>query len=102
MIAFGIFFLSVLLVSSILGILVFQSNPKRTINQFYLVLSLFITLWLTSNWYTLNSLDVSWAKLSIQLASAFAAMIPMCGHLLRLSTFTLRTDLDGFCIVRVF
>lgn len=85
MIAFGVFFLGVLILAAVLGILVFQSNPRRTINQFYLVLSVFIALWLTSNWYTLNSPDSRWAKLSIQAASVFALMIPLCAHLLRLS-----------------
>jgi hypothetical protein len=85
MIALGIFFLVVLILAATLGVLVFQNNPKRTINQFYLIVSIFISLWLTANWYTLNSLDIKWAKLSIQAALAFALMIPLSCHLLRLS-----------------
>jgi len=85
MITFGILFLGVLFFSAFLGVSVFQSNSGRTTNQVYLCLSVFTTLWLTATWYALNSLDAGWAKLSIQWASVFAVMMPLCGHLLRQS-----------------
>ncbi|MEI6808078.1 MAG: ATP-binding protein [bacterium] len=85
MIAFEIFFLATLFLAAGLGVFVYLNNSRRTTNQFYLVVSVFITLWLAGNWYTLNSLDAAWAKLSIQASLAFAVVIPLACHLLRLS-----------------
>ncbi|HEY5653391.1 MAG TPA: histidine kinase dimerization/phospho-acceptor domain-containing protein, partial [Pontiella sp.] len=68
-----------------LGIGVFLTNHKRTVNQVYLTLSAIIAAWLTSNWLILRTEVVSEAIRLVQLATALAIYIPVSCHLLRLS-----------------
>jgi PAS domain S-box-containing protein len=68
-----------------LGVVVFQSNPKRKSNQAFLLLSLVAVGWLYALYLAATATTLRSAMLGIRGASAFAAVV-LCGfNLLRLS-----------------
>ena len=67
------------------GVLVFLTNPRRTTNRQYLVLSLMLGGWLACVWRALNASGASGAEFWIRQAFVFAALVPLGFHLLRLA-----------------
>jgi two-component system nitrogen regulation sensor histidine kinase GlnL len=96
---FEIYFSIVFIVNVALGIGVFGTNYKRTVNQLYLTLSCIIAIWLTLNWAILHAQDAVIAKRLVQFATAIAIFIPASCHLLRLSILH-ADDSWWSCIVR--
>ena len=82
---FEAFFIFVSLTNVVLGISVFFTNSKRSLNQHYLSLSVIIALWLTSNWLILHAGNEMEAKFFVKLATALAILIPASCHLIRLA-----------------
>jgi PAS domain S-box-containing protein len=68
-----------------MGLIVFQSNPKRRSNQCFLILSLVIGAWLASLYFAFSATNNFVAESSIRGASAAAALIFATFNLLRLS-----------------
>ncbi len=69
----------------ILGLAVFQANPKRRLNQCFLLLSLVIVGWLASLHFALTATNAAVAEFSIRQASVAGALILCMFNLLRLS-----------------
>lgn len=69
----------------ILGLAVFQANPKRRLNQCFLLLSLVIVGWLASVHFALTATNAAVAAFSIRQASVGGALALCIFHLLRLS-----------------
>lgn len=69
----------------ILGLAVFQANPKRRLNQCFLLLSLVIVGWLASVHFALTATNAAVAAFSIRQASVGGALALCMFHLLRLS-----------------
>ena len=69
----------------ILGLAVFQANPKRPLNQCFLLLSVVIAGWLASVHFALTATNATVAEFSIRQASAAGALILCMFNLLRLS-----------------
>ena len=96
---FEIYFSIVFLVNVSLGIGVYSTNHKRTVNQLYLTLSCIISLWLALNWAILHAQSVVTAKRLVQVATAIAIFIPASCHLLRLAILHI-DDSWWSCIIR--
>ncbi len=77
--------LGTLLFASILGIVVYFTNTRRVVNQYFLVFAGCVTLWQLSGWFIIQAATAEAATLAIRWASVFAAIIPTSCHLLRLS-----------------
>ncbi len=69
----------------VLGLAVFQANPKRRLNQCFLLLSLVIVGWLASLHFALTATDAVVAAFWIRQASVAGALALCMFHLLRLS-----------------
>jgi PAS domain S-box-containing protein len=69
----------------ILGLAVFQANPKRRLNQCFLLLSLVIVAWLGSLHFAFTATTSAVAEFSIRQASATGALYLAMLNLLRLS-----------------
>jgi PAS domain S-box-containing protein len=69
----------------ILGLAVFQANPKRRLNQCFLLLSLVIVAWLASLHFAFTASNSIVAEFSIRQASAAGALYLAMLNLLRLS-----------------
>ncbi|PYJ07017.1 MAG: hypothetical protein DMF06_16935, partial [Verrucomicrobia bacterium] len=69
----------------ILGLAVFQANPKRRLNQAFLLLSLVIVAWLASLHFAATATSAAVAEFSIRQASVAGAVILAMFNLLRLS-----------------
>src|SRR5438477_4866101 len=69
----------------ILGLTVFQANPKRRLNQCFLLLSLVIIAWLGSLHFAITARDPIVAEFAIRQASAAGALYLTMLNLLRLS-----------------
>src|SRR5438105_10387959 len=69
----------------ILGLAVFQANPKRRLNQCFLLLSLVIIAWLGSLHFAFTARDSIVAEFAIRQASAAGALYLAMLNLLRLS-----------------
>ncbi len=82
---FETYFIFVFIINIALGIGVFVTNHRRTVNQLYLALSFIITLWLVSNWLILHAKNTDDAKRYVQFATAIAIFIPTSCHLLRIA-----------------
>jgi len=81
----GLFIWGALLLNAGLGASVYLGNRHRLVNKFYLLLSMIIALWLYTSLHILHADSAGWAILMIQSASAIAATIPTCCHLLRIA-----------------
>src|SRR6056297_1243700 len=81
-----------------LGIGVFFNHPRRATNQFFFALATVTALWLLATWTILHAGKPEVAILSIKLASALAASIPLFCHLIRM-TIT-NNDETGWSIIR--
>ncbi|PYJ43213.1 MAG: hypothetical protein DME86_03580 [Verrucomicrobia bacterium] len=77
--------LAAIVIQLVLGLAVFQANPRRKSNQCFLLLSLFIVMWLGSLYSVLSARSTEAAALYIRQASAAAALILTAANLLRLS-----------------
>ena len=84
---FEIYFIIVFIINTSLGIGVFFTNHKRTVNQLYLCLSAIIVIWLSSNWLILHAHEEAVATFFVKLATATAILIPAACHILRLAIF---------------
>ncbi len=80
-----LFFVTAYIANALLGLGVFATNYRRTVNQLYLTLVAVMTIWLTFNWLTMTAHSPTHAKKYIQLATAASIFIPACCHLLRIS-----------------
>jgi PAS domain S-box-containing protein len=69
----------------ILGLAVFQANPKRRLNQCFLLLSLAVIAWLCSLQVAFTATTPTVAELAIRVASDAGALCLMMFNLLRLS-----------------
>jgi len=69
----------------VLGLAVFHANPKRPLNQCFLLLSLVIVGWLASVHFVLTATNAAVAEFSIRQASVAGALILCMFNLLRLS-----------------
>ena len=69
----------------ILGLAVFHANPKRRLNQCFLLLSLVIVGWLASLHFALTATNAAVAEFSIRQASVAGALALCMFNLLRLS-----------------
>src|ERR1051325_3378994 len=69
----------------ILGVAVFQANPKRQLNQCFLLLSLAIVAWLCSLPLAVTATSPLGSEFFIRQASAAGALYLMMLNLLRLS-----------------
>ena len=69
----------------ILGLAVFQANPKRRLNQCFLLLSLVIVAWLASLHFAFTASTSTVAEFSIRQASVAGALYLAMLNLLRLS-----------------
>lgn len=77
--------LPALLAQLVLGIAVFQANPRRKANQSFLLLSLTIVLWLASLYKAFSAATATEAEQYIRAASMAAAFIITAAEILRLS-----------------
>ena len=77
--------LAAIVIQLVLGLAVFQANPRRKSNQCFLLLSLFIAMWLGSLYSAFSARNTEAAALYIRQASAAAALILTAANLLRLS-----------------
>jgi nitrogen-specific signal transduction histidine kinase len=69
----------------ILGLAVFHANPKRALNQSFLLLSVVIVGWLASLHFASTATTAGFAEFSIRQASAAGALILCMFNLLRIS-----------------
>src|SRR4029079_4040017 len=69
----------------ILGLAVFQANPKRKLNQCFLLSCLAVIAWLLSLHFARTATTSLVAEFSIRQASVAGALILMMYNLLRLS-----------------
>ena len=69
----------------VLGIAVFQANPKRRLNQCFLLLSLAVVAWLCSLHFAFTATTPIVAEFSIREAAVAGALALMMFNLLRLS-----------------
>jgi PAS domain S-box-containing protein len=69
----------------ILGLAVFQANPKRRLNQCFLLLSLVIVAWLASLHFAITATTPAIAAFAIKQASVAGALYLVMLNLLRLS-----------------
>lgn len=69
----------------IIGLAVFQANPKRRLNQCFLLLSLAVIAWLCSLHFAVTATNALVAEFSIREASVAGAVCLMMFNLLRLS-----------------
>jgi len=69
----------------ILGLAVFQANPKRRLNQCFLLLSVVMVGWLASVHYALTAVNVTVAEVAIRQASVAGALYVSMLNLLRLA-----------------
>jgi PAS domain S-box-containing protein len=69
----------------VLGLAVFQANPKRLLNQCFLLLSLVVVAWLTSVHFASTAKSSVVAEFSIRQASVAGALCLAMFNLLRLS-----------------
>ncbi len=77
--------LGAILVQLVLGLAVFQANPRRKSNQCFLLLSVLIGIWLGSLYSVFSARTTETAAFYIRQASAAAALILTAANLLRLS-----------------
>ena len=77
--------LTALVLQLALGVAVFQGNPKRLVNQCFLLLSITIGCWLGSLHYAFTAGDPATAEFGIRQASAAGALYIAMQNLLRLS-----------------
>src|ERR1043166_1043102 len=68
----------------LLGLAVFQANPKRRLNQCFLLLSLVIVGWLGSLHFAFTATTATGAEFSIRQASVAGALYLAMLNLLRL------------------
>lgn len=101
--------LGTLFVDCAFGVIVYFTNRKRVVNQFYLLFAACVALWQLSGWYILQATSTEEALIGIRLASVFAAIIPTACHLLRLSIkyanssfFSILHKGVGFLILNAF
>src|SRR5438105_1967212 len=74
-----------IIIQLILGLAVFQANPKRKPNQCFLLLSVIIGIWLGSLYLVFSTRSAEAAAFYIREASAAGALILTIFNLLRLS-----------------
>ncbi len=85
-----------LLISVILGIIVYRTNQERVLNQCFLVLSVVIGLWLTCLYFAFYAAEIEnlvMAEFYIRQSSAIGVFIPIGFELLRHS---IKYTADGF------
>ena len=73
------------LVDAAYGLIVFWTNPKRAINQYYAMLTLFFGAWLFSQWNLLHASTASAANFWIRPTLATTLFIPVAFNAIRLS-----------------
>ena len=83
-----VFFIShglAILVSIILGVAVYLTNPRRTTNQAFLLLSGFTAGWLTSLALGFHTTSAVWAKYCMKSSTIFSIFVPLGVNWLRAS-----------------
>ena len=84
-----------LVIQSGLGLAVFQANPRRHLNQAFLILSFAIAIWLGSLYFILSTTSAAVAEFYIRQASVAGALYLAALNLLRLAVLERQSGWRG-------